>query len=71
MEHHLRLLEHIHVGEAQLQGGAMRLEALNGGQRRMQASHAGGVQADAIGLDGVDGGQPLAHGGAGRISLRW
>ena len=31
VEHHLRLLQHIHVGKAELQGGALRSQLLNGG----------------------------------------
>ena len=71
VEHHLWLLQHIHIGEAQLQGGAIRPEALDGGQRRMQSGHACRVEADPIGLDAVDGGQPLSHRCAGRVSHRW
>ena len=69
VENHLWLLEHIHIGEPQLKGGATGMQQLYGAERRMQSGHSGGMEADAAGVDAMNGSQPFTNPFTGEGSL--
>ena len=68
VEHHLWLLEHIHIGKAQLQGGASGSDGLYGLKRRVQGRHPRWVQADAGAADPMHGPQPLLERASGCVA---
>ena len=47
------------------------MEGCHQAQGAVQSGHARWMQADGLGFTAIDGGQPLAKGGAGRVAIVW